>query len=345
VKLGLVGFAGSGKTTLFRALGGEEGDVATITLDKDNRFQWLAKHYQPKKRTPASFAINDLAGLPPPGEESSAAKIAAVRDEVEALLLVVRGFETDEYFYPRPSADPVRDTADLVAELLLADLDVVTRRVEKLEVAVTKPTPKQEEDKRELAFLTRIREGLEAEIPVKRMELTPDEAKVVRGYSLLTSKPWALLLSEADEGGEVAVGDLDGPFEARFSCRVRLETELLDLDADEQAVFKEEMGLTELLLPHLLDDLFRAIGMIRFYTVSEKEVHAWEIRKGATALEAAGRIHTDLAKGYIRGEIISFEDFRREGSERAAKAAGCMHLEGKEYVIKDGEILVVRFSV
>jgi len=347
LKLGLVGFAGSGKTTLFSALGADAsaGNVATIALKKDSRYHWLCRHYDPKKRTPASFALHDLAGLAPPGEEASAAKIAAVRDDVECLLLIVRGFETDDYFYPRPAADPVRDTADLVAELILADLDIVTRRVEKLEVSVTKPTPKQEEEKRQLTALRRVQEALENEVPTKEMDLTPDEEKIVRGYSFLTWKPWALLVAQPDEGNGVAVGSIPGPFQARLSCRVRLETELLELPDDERAVFMEEMGLTDLILPHLLDDIFRAVGMIRFYTVSEKEVRAWEIRKGSTAHDAAGRIHTDLARGFIRAEVIAFTDFRRAGSERAAKAQGLMRLEGKEYVVADGDILVIRFSV
>jgi ribosome-binding ATPase YchF (GTP1/OBG family) len=347
VKLGLVGFAGSGKTTLFTALGGDPsaGNVATIALERDSRFQWLCRHYEPKKRTPASFALHDLAGLPPPGEESSAARIAAVRDDVECLLLVVRGFATDDYFYPRPVADPARDAADLVAELILADLGIVTRRVEKLEVSVTKPTPKQEEERRELAALLKVQEALEAEVPVKEMDLTPDEERVVRGYSFLSSKPWALLLAEPDEGSDVAVGSIGGPFQSRLACRVRLETELLELPDDERSVFMEEMGLTDLILPHILDDIFRAMGMIRFYTVSEKEVHAWEIRRGATALDAAGRIHTDLKRGFIRAEIFPFTDFRKAGGEREAKAAGLMRLEGKEYVVEDGDIIVIRFSV
>ncbi|MEN8148839.1 MAG: DUF933 domain-containing protein [Planctomycetota bacterium] len=347
MKLGLVGFAGSGKTTLFTALGGDPsvGNVATAELDNDSRYHWLCRHYDPKKRTPASFAVHDLGGLPPPGEEASAAKIAAVRDDVECLLLVVRGFTTGDYFYPRPAADPARDAADLVAELILADLGIVMRRVEKLEVSVTKPTPKQDEEKRELAVLRKVQEGLENEIVTKHMDLTPDEEKIVRGYSFLTWKPWSLLLSGPDEGCDVAVGDIEGPFESRMAIRVRLETELMDLEDDERAVFMEEMGLTDLLLPHLLDDLFRAMGMIRFYTVSEKEVHAWEIRRGSTALDAAGRIHTDLARGFIRAEIFPFTDFRRAGGERETKAAGLMRLEGKEYVVEDGDIIVVRFSV
>lgn len=347
MKLGLVGFAGSGKTTLFTALGGDPavGNVATVALDRDSRYHWLCRHYDPKKRTPASFAVHDLAGLPPPGEEASAAKLSAVRDDVECLLFVVRGFETDDYFYPRPAADPARDTADLIAELILADLAIAMRRVEKLEVSVTKPTPKQEEEKRELAILRKVQAALENEIPTKQMDLTADEEKVVRGYSFLTWKPWSLLLAEPDEGSGVSVGAIEGPFEARLSIRVRLETELMELPDDERAVFMEEMGLTDLILPHLLDDLFRAMGMIRFYTVNEKEVHVWEIRKGSTALEAAGRIHTDLARGFIRAEIFPFTDFRKAGGERAMKAAGLMRLEGKEYVVEDGDIIVVRFSV
>lgn len=356
MKVGLVGLAGSGKSTLFDVLTGERSGegrdptasrVATVTLSADERFLWLADLYQPKKRSPAQFTLSDYPGLPSGGETEGRARISALRDEVEGLLLVVRGFTTSSYFYPRPEADPSRDARDLVSELLLADLEVVVRRIEKLETSVKRPGPKQEEEKRELALLKRLEQKLEEEVPVKAMGLTPDEEKMIRSFSLLSAKPWALLVSLADEvtEGEGDVDDLGVPCEARMAVRVRLEAELLDLEPEERGPFMEELGVEELRLPRFLDRLLRAMGRILFYTVGEKEVHAWELPEGATAVDAAGSIHTDLARGFIRAEVVGYDDFREAGDMRAAKAAGHFRLEGKDYVVKDGDIIEIRFSV
>jgi ribosome-binding ATPase YchF (GTP1/OBG family) len=350
VKVGLVGFAGSGKSTLFdvltlgHATAGAER-VATVALEDDEYFLFLCDHYLPKKRTPVSFELHDFGGLPPAGKGEERARIAAFRDAVDALVLVVRGFTTDAYFYPKPEADPARDAADLFAELLLADLDVATRRAEKLRISVTKPTPKQDAEKRELAALEKVIVALESEVPVKAMELSPDEEKLMKGYAFLTAKPWALLVSLPDEGGEVDPKSVPGPFESRAALRVKLEAELMELDEPERTEFMEDLGVEKLLLPDYLDRLLLELGMIRFYTVSEKEVHCWELPKGSDVVTAAGRIHTDMARGFIRAEITGYEDFRKAGSEREAKAMGLTRVEGRDYVVKDGDLVYVRFSV
>jgi len=348
VKVGIVGFSGSGKSTLFDALtgghatGGAER-VATVALEDDEYFRFLCDHYRPKKRVPVSFELHDFAGLPPSGKGEERARIAAFRDAVDALLVVVRGFETDAYFYPEPAADPTRDAEDFAAELLLADLEVATRRVEKLRVSVTKPTPKQEAERRELAALERVIDALGEETPVKEMDLSPDEEKLLRGYSFLTAKPWALLVSLPDDGGEVDPAGLPGPFESRAALRVQLEAELLELGEEERVEFMEDLGVGDLLLPDYLDRLLLELGMIRFYTVSEKEVHVWELPKGSDVVTAAGRIHSDMARGFIRAEITGYEDFKEAGSEREAKARGLTRVEGRDYVVRDGDLVFVRF--
>ncbi len=349
MRIGIVGLAGSGKSTLFDALAGGRGTggpgpdavrVATVHAEDDETLRLLAGIWKSRKVTPLSFTLHDFPGLRPRG-----ARLAAVRDQVEGLVLVVRGFSTDAYHYERKRPDPARDAADLAAELILADLDVVTRRVEKLEVSVTKPTPRREEERRELELLARVRDALEDEIPVKDQRLSPEEERTLGGYSLLTLKPWFLLVNLPDEGGEGAAEAVEGPFEARRELRVKLEADLLELEPPDREEFMAELGVEELHLSRLLDDILEAMGIIRFYTASEKEARAWELRRGETAVAAAGRIHSDLARGFIRAEVLAVEDLRAAGSYAAARKAGTYRTEGRDYVVRDGDILNILFSV
>jgi len=353
VRVGLVGYQGSGKSTLFDTL--TEGKVpaavdltsvrvATVTHHADERFNWLADLYQPKKRSPVAFELHDYPGLAPRDSKEPGFKPGIIRDEVQALVLVVRGFTTMEYFYPRPAADPGADVRDLVADLLLSDLEMANRRVEKLEISAKRPTPKQEEEKRALALMVRIRDGLMDEVPVKAMEFSRDEEKSIRGFGFLSQKHWFLLVSHGDD----AAPDLDGvigPIEDRLAAPVKLERELLDLDDEEREMFMEEMGVGELVLPGLLDRLLHGLGMLRFYTVGPTEVHVWELERGGNAVAAAGKIHSDLARGFIRAEVTAYSDLYYAGEMRKAKAMGHCRLEGRDYIVKDGDILDIRFSV
>jgi ribosome-binding ATPase YchF (GTP1/OBG family) len=349
VRVGLVGFEGSGKTTLFRALSGgksagTEHQVAAVSLAEDERLAFLVDLHQPKKSTPASVTLNDYPGIPAPGSAEGKTGLTGVRDEVEGLVLVVRGFSTDAYFHARPEPDPAADARDLALELLLDDLAVATRRIEKLAKSVTKPTPKQEEEKRELSILERIREGLEAEVPVKSMDLSSDEERVVRGFGFLTSMPWLLFVSLPDEGGDEDLA-VPGPFDAVCSVRVKLEADLLDLEPEDRAEFLEDLAVTELRLPGFPEEMMDALGRIRFYTASDREVRVWEVPRDTDVVTAAGKIHTDMARGFIRAEVVAFEDLQTAGDERGAKAAGTYRVEGKDYVVKDGDVIYVRFSV
>jgi ribosome-binding ATPase len=354
VKAGLVGFKGAGKSVLFDALAGGRSSggvdlvstrVSSVVHERDARFLALADLYQPKKLSPLSFELHDFPGIAPPGSREAGFKPALVRDEVQALVLVLRGFTTDAYHYPRAAADPAVDARDLVSELLIEDLAAATRRVEKLQIAVTKPTPRQDEEKRNLAVMLRIREQLEQEVPVKEMDLSPDEKRSLRGFGFLSAKPWFLLVSGPDEGPQPDLSSLEGPFEGRAFLRTKLEAELLELEEDERAVFMDDLGVEELVLPDLLDHLLSGLGMMRFYTVGPTEVHVWEVEQGASAVTAAGKIHSDLARGFIRAEVVAYDDLMGAGDMRAAKAAGTVRLEGRDYVVKDGDILDIRFSI
>jgi len=354
VKVGLVGFKGAGKSVFFDALVGERTAggadlistrVATVVHERDQRFLELAEMYVPKKRSPLSFELHDFPGITPPGSREAGFKPSLVRDEVQALVLVVRAFATDAYFYPTPAPDPAVDARDLVAELLIEDLDTANRRVEKLEFAVTRPTPRQEDEKRQLTLMLRIRDQLEQEVPLKEMVLTKEEALAIRGFGFLSAKPWFLLVSGPDEGDEPDLAAYPGPFEGRVFLRAKLEAELLELDEEERLMFMEDLGVESLVLPGLLDGLLSGLGMLRFYTVGPTEVHVWEVERGANAVAAAGKIHTDLARGFIRAEIVAYDDLIAAGDMRSAKAAGTVRLEGKEYIVKDGDILDIRFNV
>ena len=353
MKVGLVGYQGSGKSTLFDTL--SEGRVppavdlssvrvATVTHHEDARYRWLADLYQPKKLSPVAFELHDYPGLAPRGSTEPGFKPGVIHDEVQALVLVVRGFTTPDYFYPRPAADPRADVRDLVADLIVSDLEMANRRVEKLEVSSSRHTPKQEEEKRALGLMERIRAGLMDEVPVKAMAFSRDEEKSIRGFGFLTAKPWFLLVSHGDDAAPDLSG-VSGPIEDLLAAPVKLERELLDLAEDERAVFMEDLGVAELVLPGLLDRLLTGLGMLRFYTVGEKEVHVWELERGGSAVDAAGKIHSDLARGFIRAEVTAYADLYSVGEMRAAKAKGMCRLEGRDYVVKDGDILDIRFSV
>ncbi len=354
MRVGLVGFKGAGKSVLFDALrGGPHASaaelvstrVATVVHERDERFLILADMYQPKKLSPLGFDLHDFPGMAPPRSTEAGFKPSQVRDEVQALVLVVRDFATDAYFYPRVEPDAAKDTKELVAELLIEDLEAANRRVEKLTISAQRPTPKREDEKRQLALMTKIRDQLEQEIPVKEMELSREEEVGIRGFGFLSAKPWFLLVSGSDDSEEPDLAGLAGPFEGRVFLRTKLEAELLELDEEERAEFMEDLGVPDLVLPGLLDRLLSGLGMLRFYTVGPTEVHVWEVERGANAVAAAGKIHTDLARGFIRAEVVAYDDLVQAGDMRAAKAAGTVRLEGKDYIVKDGDILDIRFNV
>jgi hypothetical protein len=352
VKIGFLGYKGSGKTTIFRALArghaagpGDPGRtaVAAVPDEVDANFRLLCDTWQPKKRTPLGMELTDFPGVAPAGDTDEGFKLTNVSVEIAGLVLVIRGFPCDQYFYPRPKPDPVADTRDLVTDLVLADLEKALRREGKLEVSVKKPTPKVEQDRRELALIRRVRTHLEAGQPLKTFGFLPEEATLLRGFGFLTAKPWFLIVSLPDDGN--APAEIPGPFEGRCDVRARLEGELLDLPEEERAEFARDMGLHEFLVPGLPRRITDAFGMVRFYVGSEKEVRAFEVEKGANVATAAGRIHTDFERGFIRAEVTTCHDLASSGDPRGAKAEKGWRVEGREYRIRDGDVLNIRFSV
>jgi ribosome-binding ATPase len=354
MKLAIVGAMGSGKSTLFHAFTGSAPAPTTNPKDpalsvvrvRDPRLEWLRDVYQPRKYTPAAVTVCDFPGMPAPDDTTGVklGELLAAAREADGLIICVRGFEEDTYPYARPAPDPVREVNDVVAELAFADLEIAARRIEKLE---RKGGNRTVDENREFDALKKVAAALEEGDPVKEAGLSPDELRLMRGFCFLTEKPWVLVLSLPDEGGDAGIVDrVEGPFEARTTLRAKLEAEVADLDEEDRSLFMEELGIEKLAGEAILETAFNGLGTIVFFTTGEDEVRAWPIPGGSKAVEAAGAIHTDLQRGFIRGEVYSWKDLEDAGGDEAGvKKAGKFRLEGKEYIVQDGDVLHVRFSV
>ncbi len=350
MKVAIVGARGSGKSTLYRACTGKEplhgvGPSVSVVRVRDERLEWLRDHHEPRKYTPVAIEISDFPGLPEPGEMSGVklAELLAQAREAEGLILCVRGFTDPTYPYKDAQPAPTKEAEDVATELAFADLEVAARRIEKLE---RKGGNVIDIERQELAALRKVVAALEDGRPAKSVNLNPAEEKLLRGFRFLTQKAFVVVVSLPDEGGEDLAAGIEGPFEARIGVRAKLEAEVAELDDEDRAMFMEDLGLEALASESVVAGAFRAMGTISFFTTGEDEVRAWPIESGSNAVEAAGKIHTDLARGFIRAEVYSYDDFRAAGGDvNAVKAAGRFRVEGKDYVVADGDVINVRFSV
>ena len=288
----------------------------------------------------------DLPGLAP-GQSDLVSQNTAITEylrRADAIVLVLRAFQSTRV----PGAvDPRADLARLRSEFVISDLETTLRRIEKLEKQVTKPVADREALKKELEFLGRCREALEAEKPLHGVARTDAERAILRGFACLTEKPVLLVLnSSEDRAGkpdEVAAEfkDLGQPLVALAAS---LEAEIGRLPAEERAPFMAEMGLDRLHAADVIGAVYQALNRITYFTAGEKEVAARSVVRGTLAPEAAGEVHTDIAKGFIRAEIVTYEDFRRAGSLKDARAAGTVRNEGRDYVVQDGDIILFHFT-
>lgn len=343
MKIGLVGYQGGGKSTVFELLTGVKPDPAKahsgqvgVAIVPDERFDRLVALYRPKKESPAKLDLFDTPGLSREQQAGNAQKLAVIR-EAAALVQVIGVFAGCD---AQADADAFRD------DLILADLQVVGNRIERLKKDVVKPRPDREELKAELEALEPLAARLEAGRSLGELQFTELQEKACKSFALLTRKRRLLLLNTADAGVDPAlVQRLEQQGHRVVAAPVGLELEVNALPAEERAQFAAEMGLGESCRTRLLRRIFEVTDLITFFTSDEKEVHAWLLERGGTALDAAGTIHTDLARGFIRAEIMRVDDLLRLGSEREVKAAGLHHVEGKDYVMQDGDEIVVRFSV
>jgi GTP-binding protein YchF len=346
MKIGLVGYQGSGKSTLFEWLTGVAPDPALAHVSQlamatvpDDRVDPLCKIYNPKKVTLAALELVDTAGLSRT-HEGNAARLAQIR-EAGCLVLVVGAHES--------GSNPLADVEAFAEDFLLADLEIVSGRVERLRESVKKPRPERDKELAELAALEPLLATLEAGKPVSDAGMNDEQLKVTRSFRLLTEKPKFVVFNVADD--ETDTQRYVQPLAARrppvraVAVPARLELELAQMSATERDAFCQEMGISRSDRDALIRALLDTSGQMLYFTAGEKEVRTWMLRQGGTALEAAANIHTDLARGFIRAEVMRAEDLIRLGSEREIKAAGLVRQEPKDYVVKDGDILLIRFSV
>jgi GTP-binding protein YchF len=341
MKIGIVGYQGSGKSSLFEWLTETPANPALAHTTQsamatvvDPRVQPLCGIYHPKKITQAALELVDTPGLSRT-HEGSAQKLATIR-EAGCLVMVVAAYG---------GVDAAADLQRFDEDLLIADLDIVTGRVERLRDQIKRPRPNREEMEIELAALEPLQTHLESGKSLRGIEMTPDQKKATRSFQLFSEKPRFALLNIADDEHDLAKYEkLAQPECPVAAISLSLQLELAKMSAEEREDFCRELGVSQVDREELIRRIMEASGQMLFFTAGEKEVRTWMIHKGGTAVEAAGNIHTDLAKGFIRAEVMTCNDLLRLGSEREIKANGLMRQEHKEYVIQDGDILLIRHN-
>lgn len=358
MRLGIIGLPNSGKTTLFNALtrqnlatgaatsGQFEVHTAVVNVP-DPRVDRLSALYNPRKTIYAAITYADIGGLDKGISEGGLkGQFRQELAQADGFVHVVRAFQDDTVPHPYVTIDPARDVEILDAEFLLSDLLAVEKRLEKLHgdlrirgKAVDKAVPV------ELELMEKLKAQLEAERPLRDLELTADELRLIRGYGFLSLKPALIVLNLGDDPGDPGgLLDYDHRQTSVVALRGKIEAELAQLDPNDAAIFMEEYGVTELSAARVIRLSYELLAIHSFFTVGEDEVRAWSIPIGATAPEAAGAIHSDLQKGFIRAEVMKYEDLIAAGSEAALRASGKLRLEGRDYVVKDGDIVHIRHS-
>lgn len=363
MKLGIVGLPNVGKSTLFNAItkaGAESANYPFCTIEPnvgvvsvpDERLDRLTEIFGSEKKLPTAIEFFDIAGLvkgASKGEGLGNKFLSHIR-EVESIVHVVRCFEDENVTHVEGNIDPLRDIEIIDLELILSDLEIMSKRLNKTEKLV-------KTDKtlaKELKIIKEIVEALEEGIPIRRLEFDKEDEIFVKGLNLLSKKPilYAANISEEDiinknenehliKLKEYAKNENSG----LITICGKIESEIAELEEDEKEMFLEELGLDQSGLDRLVKASYELLGLMSFLTAGPKESRAWTIKKGSKAPEAAGKIHTDMEKGFIRAEIVSFEDLDNAGSMIKAKEQGLVRLEGKEYIMKDGDVVIFRFNV
>jgi GTP-binding protein YchF len=358
MKVAIIGLASVGKSTLFQLLTGAVAPPPSgkpearlgIARVPDPRIETLSEMYSPKKKTHATVEYVDVPGVAK-GEGSALVDLPALRG-IDAMVHVVRAFESDVVPHPDGSVDPLRDAKMLELELILADLSTVEKRLERLDANIKKAN--KADDVAEKAVFLKMKEGLEAERPLRELDLSEEERRRLRSYSFLSEKP-VLVVANLGEGqirdaaGFLGSSGLDS-FAARPGfglCPISatIEAEMAELAPGDARAFMEDLGLAEPGLDRVIRTSYALLGLISFLTAGEDECRAWTIRKGTKAQVAAGTIHSDIERGFIRAEVVAFDDLVAAGSIAACRDKGTLRLEGKEYLVRDGDVINFRFNV
>ena len=360
MRIAIIGLPASGKSTVYRLLThGQprqqaartgEASIAVVRVP-DPRLDRLVSLFKPKKVTPAGMEVFDLAPLAKGSGKAGDAsgQLLPQMRSADALLAVLRVFRDERVPHIEGTIDTARDAATLEGELLLADLDIVEKRIAKIEEGLRKGT--KEDNSRELALLRLCREALENERPLREVSFSPEDDRLLRGFQFLTAKPLCFLLNVGENGGPAptppaaTTATSGGSHTSVFSLPAKLELELAELPPDEASAFRAELGIDTSPVPRLLKLCYDLLGLITFFTAVRDELRAWTIPRGATALKAAGTVHTDMERGFVKAEVVAFDALMRCGSLAGARKEGLLRLEGRDYLVADGDVITIRFNI
>jgi len=352
MKLGIIGLPQSGKTTIFNALtrgntpttasaGRFEVHTAVVEVP-DPRVTKLSEMFKPKKTIYAKVTYADIAGLETGSAKSGiSGQLLNQLTQMDGFILVVRGFIDDSVHHPMGSVDPKRDADVMLSELLLNDLISVERKLERLTEERKKGGTDKADNERQTVLFQRLNAALSENTTLRKVEVSAEEDKILSSFGLLTRKP-VLIVFNMGEGQAAPEREFETP---SVALQGKLEMEIAQLSKEDAEVFMQEFGIQELSLSRMINLSYDLLQVQSFFTVGEDEVRAWETKRGATAQESAGEIHTDLQRGFVRAEVVAYEDLISLGSMNEAKAKGKFRLEGKEYLVKDGDIVHIRSSL
>ncbi len=361
MKIGIIGLPNSGKTTVFNALTGGNAETAAYSSGQlepnlamvkvpDERLNVLAQMYKPKKITFPDVQYIDVAGIS--GERKSGGLPPAFLNyiaQVDALLHVVRAFEDSSVPHPEESVNPIRDIENVDLELMFSDMAIIERRLQRLEPEIKKMTGKDKEIRTlERDALVRLQAGLESNQPIRDQEMSEDEAKLLRGYQFLSAKPVLVVINigEAQLSQNIAGSVTYNHQKAAITQLAgKVEAEIAQLDAEDAKLFLADLNIEEPARDRVIEDSYNLLGLISFLTAGPDEVRAWPIRQHTPAVEAAGAIHSDIQRGFIRAEVVAFKDLIDASSMTEAKKRGTVRMEGKTYIVQDGDICNFLFNV
>ncbi|MBA4392799.1 MAG: redox-regulated ATPase YchF [Desulfobacca sp.] len=355
MQIGIIGLPQTGKTTLFQALAGGEKAISAYSSGQleihtaiaevpDPRVDQLSRIFLPKKTVYAQVTFADIAGLDKGiSKKGLPGAFVNLLGQMDAFVQVVRAFDNPAVAHSEGSVNPLRDLTLLDTEFLLQDLTTVERRSERLLEGLKKGALDREQGLREKRLFEMMKTALEEEKPLRDLDLSPEDIKPLKGYGFLSFKPVLVVVNTGDDGQGPELA-YDHQASAVVYLSARLEKEISELSPEDAALFMEEYAINQLSRSRVLQLSYELLGLHSFFTVGEDEVRAWTIHRGATAHEAAATIHSDLAKGFIRAEVVGFEELIELGGLTQVKNKGKLRLEGKDYVVRDGEIVHIRHS-